>query len=56
MYFMLKHENGKPFRDVFEKPEIVEILAAAIEGVPKSDAILTIGNCFGSAKLFRLKT
>lgn len=42
---MLKHGTGKPFRDVFDKPEIVEMLASLIDIFSKQDNSLTTGNC-----------
>ncbi|XP_065219244.1 transformation/transcription domain-associated protein isoform X2 [Planococcus citri] len=41
LHFMLKHENSKPFRDVFEKPEIIDMLAALIDIFSKTDSTLT---------------
>lgn len=40
---MLKHNTGKPFRDVFDKPEIVEMLASLIDIFSKQDNSLTTG-------------
>lgn len=42
---MLKHSTGKPFRDVFDKPEIVEMLASLIDIFSKQDNSLTTGYC-----------
>lgn len=40
---MLKHENSKPFRDVFDKPEIIEMLASLIDIFSKTDSSLSTG-------------
>ncbi|XKL66766.1 hypothetical protein PGB90_010186 [Kerria lacca] len=40
LLFMLKHENGKPFRDVFDKTEIVDMLSSLIDIFSKSDSTL----------------
>lgn len=40
---MLKHENSKPFRDVFDKPEIIEMLANLIDIFSKTDSSLSTG-------------
>lgn len=44
LHFMLKHDNSKPFRDVFDKPEIIDMLAALIDIFSKTDSTLTTGN------------
>ena len=40
---MLKHDTGKPFRDVFDKTEVVDVLASLIDIFSKSETTLTTG-------------
>ena len=43
LHFMLKHDTGKPFRDVFDKVEVVDVLTSLIDIFSRTETTLTTG-------------